>query len=788
MKAQTVFWTENFNNGCTSGCDASVYVGPNGAWSQTILGAEGADPNMWYVSCAENGHTPTICGTGCLPASATATLASLHLGSHPNSMGDVGAAYDAGGLCGVLTCPQTNRRIESPIINCTGQSNITLSFNYIETGAAPLDDASVWYDSGSGWTLLVNTPGTNNSGCGGQGRWTAFSIALPASCDNNANVKIGFLWINNDDGVGTDPSFAVDDMTLSTPSAAPPVAAFTATPNPVCAGSPVNFTDASTGSPTSWSWTFPSATPATGNTQNVSGVVWSTPGTYTVTLTATNVNGSSSSTLVITVNPLPTVTSSANPTNICVGQQSTLTGGGASSYVWNPGAIPGSPVLVTPASTTTYTVTGTDVNGCTNTSTVTVTVVPCSVPNVDFLASDTTLCVGDCINYTDQSSNSPTTWSWTFSGAVTPTSNVQNPAGICYNVPGTFAVTLIATNANGSGSLTKTGYVTVNPPPPAFAGADVTICTGQQTTINGSGGGTYLWMPGNLTTASIIVTPAVTTTYTLTVADAIGCTAQDSVTITVQPCTVPTSTFTASQTSFCAGTCIDFTDNSTGTPTGWNWQFPGATPSSSTVQNPANICFNTPGTFTVTLIVNNAFGADTSTSVVTAGAPPTADAGATVSISIGNQTILTATGGTGSYSWSPTTGLATPNSASTTASPTVTTTYTVTFTDANGCTDSDTVTVQVVEAYGIFVPSAFSPNDDAVNDMLFVYGAGIKVMEFVVFDRFGEKVFESTSVNDGWDGMFRGKPMNTGIYAWYCTVEYFDGNLEQLHGDVSLVR
>lgn len=944
LQAQ-VFWTENFNNGCTSGCDASIYVGPNGAWSQTITGVEGADPNMWYVSCAENGHTPTICGTGCMPPSATATEATLHLGSHPNSLGDVGAAYDAGGLCGVLTCPQTNRRIESPTINCTGQTNITLAFNYIENGQPPNDDASVWYYDGATWTLLINSAQTLVNCAGGQGRWTAFSAILPASANNNPNVKIGFLWINNDDGAGADPSFAVDDITLATTVAAPPVAAITASTTSVCEGQPVNFTDASTGgptswawtfpsgtppsattqnvtgvtwatagtytvtltatnasgnstasvvitvnptptvtvsasqqticagnnttltaggastygwlpgplsgspvivtpaatttytvtgttaagcqdtaqitiyvnpcpgpvaifsasdssvcigqlvnftdlstgSPTSWSWTFPSGTPATATTQNVSGVTWAAAGSYTVTLAATNVNGTNSTTMVITVNPNPTVTASASPNSICVGQQSTLTGGGAATYVWTPGPLSGSPVNVTPGATTTYTVVGTDANGCTGTAQVVVSVTPCVVPVADFSANDTTICVGDCINFTDLSTNGPTSWSWTFSGAVTPTSVAQNPTNICYNSPGTFAVTLISTNANGSGSITKTGYITVNPPPAAFAGPDVTICAGQQTVLNGLGGVGYLWQPGNQPTASYTVTPAATTTYTLLVTDAIGCTASDQIIVTVQPCTVPTAASSASQNSVCVGDCIDFTDNSTGTPTGWQWTFTGATPASSTQQNPNTICYNTPGTFTVTLIVTNAFGADTTTLVITAGSPPTADAGSAVSIAIGNQTTLTATGG-GTYQWSPINGLGSPTSATTTASPTVTTVYTVTITDANGCTDTDTVTVQVVEAYGFFVPGSFSPNGDGANDMLFVYGAGIKTLEFVLYDRYGEKVFETHSVNDGWDGMLRGKPMNGGIFAWYCTAEYYDGNVIVEKGDLTLIR
>lgn len=917
---------------------ANAYVGPNGAWTTTATGFNGADPNVWYIAGSECGNAPPACGSVC-----GTTDPSLHIGSNNSVLGDQGASYLAGGLG--FWFPETDMRVESPAINCTGYTSITLAFNYIENGQGTTDDATLWYYDGATWAPLDPLAKTALT-CNPQGTWTAFSIALPASANNNANVKIGFRWVNNDDNVGTDPSFAVDDITLSVITSAPPVAAFTpsatsvcvgqpvnftdnttggptgwawtfpsgtpasastqnvtgvvwntagtytvsltasngsgnstatvvitvnpnptvtvtssqqvictggsttltasgaatyawlpgplsgspvvvtpaanttytvtgtsaagctdtaqytvyvqacpgptpaftATPNPVCAGEPVTFTDASTGGPTSWAWTFPGATPPSASTQNVSGVVWNTPGTYTVTLTATNTNGSNSTTQVITVYPLPTVTASGNPLSICTGQQTTLTGGGASSYVWNPGPVSGSPVNVTPAATTTYTVVGTDANGCTNSAQVTITVSPCLVPVVDFLGSDTTICVGDCINFTDLSTNNPTSWSWTFSGAVTATSNVQNPTNICYNSPGTFAVTLIATNGAGSGSLTKTGYIIVNPPPAANAGADVTICSGQQTTLNGSGGAGYLWQPGNQPTASYTVTPASTTTYTLLVTDASGCTASDQVVVTVQACTVPTSSFTASQTNFCAGTCIDFTDNSTGSPTSWNWQFPGATPASSTLQDPSNICYNTPGTFTVTLIVTNAFGSDTTTTIVTAGAPPTADAGPTVSIAIGNQTTLTATGGTGTYSWSPTTGLSSPNSATTTASPTVTTTYTVTFTNANGCTDSDTVTVQVVEAYSIFIPSAFSPNDDGANDVLYVYGAGIKTLNFVVFDRYGEKVFESHSVNDGWDGTFRGKPMNNGIFAWYCTAEFYNGTSETLKGDVTLMR
>jgi gliding motility-associated-like protein len=788
MHAQ-VFWTEDFGTGCSQNQLAGSYTGPNGTWTVTSPSANGTSANDWFISATEAGMGVGNCGDGCLgnPSLTNRTLhvASIGIGLCPT--GDCGASYNAGPSSGAAI---TDKRAESPTINCTGQNTITLAFSYMELGQGTNDDATLWYFDGTTWAQLFNTPTTNNSGCLGQGKWSAFSFPLPASANNNPNVKIGFRWVNNDDGAGSDPSFAVDDITLTANSPSAPVAGIIASDTSICIGQAVNFTDNSTGNPTSWSWIFPGGTPATAATQNVSGVTWASAGTHTVSLTATNANGSSNATLVVTVNPAPNIIVSASPSTICVGQNSTLNASGASTYLWNPGAMTGASVVVSPASTTTYTVTGTSAAGCTNTAQVTVTVQPCSVPQVNFMASDTTLCVGDCISFTDLSTNSPTSWSWTFNGSSTPASALQNPTNICYPTAGTYAVTLVATNSNGNGTLTKSNYIVVNPAPPANAGPDVTICTGQSTTLTGSGGTLYNWQPGNLSGSSVTVTPASTTTYTLTVVDANGCTATDFVTITVSVCTTPVAALSASDNTICESTCIDFTDMSTGTPTGWQWNFPGAVPSSSTQQNPTNICYNTPGNYSVTLIATNAFGSDTitMTNAISVGTTPAVNAGPFTTIAIGNSTQLHATGGAGTYSWSPPTGLNNPNSQNPVASPTVTTTYTVTYTDGFGCTASDTVTVEVIEAYSLFVPGAFSPNNDGNNDVLYVRGAGIKQLSFVVFDRFGEKVFESSSVNDGWDGTFRGKDMNTGIYVWYVDAVFYNATTQKLKGDVSLVR
>jgi hypothetical protein len=218
---QVTFWTEAFQNGCASGCLASSYTGPNGTWTVTTLWPnEGcgiaAYPNVWYVSGAECGNAATVCGSVC-----GATDPSLHLGS--TSAGDIGAAYDAGGYCPLLVEPgsQTDARCESPNINTTpaGANAITLGFNYIHFGDGVIDRCQLYYsiNGGAAWIFWENIPkATCCGGCTGQnqGRWTARSYVLPGTCNNIVNFKIAFRWINNDDGTGLDPSFAVDDITL----------------------------------------------------------------------------------------------------------------------------------------------------------------------------------------------------------------------------------------------------------------------------------------------------------------------------------------------------------------------------------------------------------------------------------------------------------------------------------------------------------------------------------------------------------------------------------------------
>lgn len=210
--SQSPFWTEGFGTGCQQGQLATAYSGPSGSWTVTETGSNQASGNVWYISAMENNTGEGNCGEVC------GSNQTLHIGNQTvlGVPADGGAAYYEGlaGFCDFFPCGGTDIRIESAVIDCSNFDNIQLDFLYLEGGNA-IDNATVWYFDGTTWTEIDDPPKTFSATCSPQGQWTARTIDLPASANNNPNVQIGFRWINNDDGDATDPSFAVDNIQLS---------------------------------------------------------------------------------------------------------------------------------------------------------------------------------------------------------------------------------------------------------------------------------------------------------------------------------------------------------------------------------------------------------------------------------------------------------------------------------------------------------------------------------------------------------------------------------------------
>lgn len=116
------------------------------------------------------------------------------------------------------------------------------------------------------------------------------------------------------------------------------------------------------------------------------------------------------------------------------------------------------------------------------------------------------------------------------------------------------------------------------------------------------------------------------------------------------------------------------------------------------------------------------------------------------------------------------------------------------MTDSNRCSTNGSVTVIVkpkppeTNCGDLFVPTAFSPNNDGQNDIFYVRAGCISTFHLIIYDRWGNKVFESNNINDGWDGKYLGQPENTGTYVYYFEGTYTNGNSFSKKGNVALVR
>jgi gliding motility-associated-like protein len=110
--------------------------------------------------------------------------------------------------------------------------------------------------------------------------------------------------------------------------------------------------------------------------------------------------------------------------------------------------------------------------------------------------------------------------------------------------------------------------------------------------------------------------------------------------------------------------------------------------------------------------------------------------------------------------------------------------------DINGCKAEDTVTINVNTSTDIFIPNAFTPNNDGVNDQFKMFGelSNIYFLDISVFDRWGEKVFESNDPNFEWDGTYRGEPAPIGVYIYVATAVFNNGSHRDFKGSVTLLR
>jgi gliding motility-associated-like protein len=226
----------------------------------------------------------------------------------------------------------------------------------------------------------------------------------------------------------------------------------------------------------------------------------------------------------------------------------------------------------------------------------------------------------------------------------------------------------------------------------------------------------------------------------------------------------------------------------------WNFGDPSSGPQNfSSAANPSHI-FSSSGTFSVQLIVQSCtFSWDTIVIPVVVTSSPLINASADTIITSGGSAQLNASGGS-QYTWTPAAGLSCTNCPNPVASPAGTTTYCVTGKDSTGCWGNDCVTIRVESGcneleLSTILPNAFSPNSDGNNDQLCL-PPSICIQSFIlrVYDRLGEKIFETTKSTDCWDGTYKSKYLNTGVFVYYLDAVLISGDSYRQRGNISLIR
>ena len=495
-------------------------------------------------------------------------------------------------------------------------------------------------------------------------------------------------------------------------------------------------------------------------------------GTYSVTVT--DVNGCNSTGVATVGNQTGfsarlVSTTSVTCYGLCNGVATGAGSGGTQPYTFLWSTQASTATISGLCANTSYTLTVTDFAGCTSSISVVV-----SQPSQLALNVITT-----SVNCNGASTGSATA---NVSGGTSAYnylwSNLTITAGISNLMAGIYSVTV--TDANGCTQKIATTIVE----PPAITltltstntNCNQTDGSVMATSSGGTGTFVYLWSNGKIGTT---ISGFASGVYTVTVTDANSCMLTKTVTvlssIALNAVLTQTNVMCNGQ---CTGTALVALTGGT-QPYFYLWTGGQTTSliSALCAGNYLLIATDNKGCTvlqTVTITEPNAI------SIAINSNPDT--------IRKGESTTLTATGG-GKYRWTPSASLSCSSCANTVATPTLTTTYCVVVTDGNSCSDSACITITVELSCGtIFIPNAFSPNDDGENDVLSIMGNCIKVLDFTIYDRWGEKVFETKDVFNGWDGSYKHKPLSSGMFVYYMEAVLSNGEKINKRGNITLVK
>jgi gliding motility-associated-like protein len=586
----------------------------------------------------------------------------------------------------VISRPSAIFSISSPVNICSGDS-----VHYVSSNSFP----NMTWAYGDGTTLGPTPPSTNNwHHFAASGAYTA-TLTVIDSIGCTAN----FINTTQPINVQNIPTVIITSPAFSNDSCWPLTTTFTD-------NSIVNVFQ-------SRNWNTYNGQIINNGLSTISPTTYTTPGTYSVTLTETTTNGcTASATYTFIVNG-PKANFTLTPVSgiICLGQTYTFTINDSSnvgSWYWDFGDGSGGDTLVSPVSHT-Y-----NYHPPNPTGTTTVTLIyknhlchetaqsPISIYQViaNFLRNggltkqDTAHCLGTADSFSNTSTypGGTNTNFWSFGNGATSTA--LSPT-YQYSVAGTYSVELIITNSATGCADTAIKQMIIYPQFTVAVTGNDTICVGSSENLTSTPiAATYSWTasipPNPINMANPVVSPSVTTTYTLLASDVNGCKDSASVVVFVE-------------------------------------------------QKPKPINWDT-------------------------------------TIVIGQSVTLPGGQGPGyTYTWSPTTSLSCTNCPTPVYNSTVNASFIEIIADDRGCfRDTSTFKIDILPEASIAVPTAFTPNGDGKNDVIYVAGWGIKSLQyFKIFNRWGELVFQSEDITVGWDGTYKGVPQNIETYVYEASVLSF---------------
>ncbi|MCK5782796.1 MAG: gliding motility-associated C-terminal domain-containing protein, partial [Flavobacteriales bacterium] len=724
----------NTYNWSTGGTGTSINVSPTGSTTYTVTGTSTAGcTNTASVSvtvnplptvtasasptsiCSGQSSTLTASGANTYNWSTSGTGTSINVSPTGSTTYTVTGTSTAGctntASVSVTVNPSPTVTVNNPSI-CAGQS-ATLT----ATGAAVYS----WSTGGTGTSINVSPTGT-----------TTYTVTgtNAVGCTSTAS---GVVTVN--------PL---------------PNVSITASPTSVCPGNTSSLT-ASGASTYSWS------TGGTGTSINVNPI---NSTTYTVTGTST-AGCTNTANVNVTVLPGPIVTTTG--ATICEGQTANITASGATNYSWD-NSMTGSSINVSPTSTTTYTVSGTDGSGCTGIATAIVTVNP--LPTI--IVTDQSICEGQSATL---SASGASTYSWS-NGATGSSINVSPSSTITYTVSGTDV---------NSCENTADVTLTVNPSPVITIVTTPDYCdSGNGTAIATASGATapyqYNWntIPAQNTDIANSLTAG---NYTVTITDDNGCSNTATATVEAQ---AGFSLSSSSEPEHCGqmdGSAQVIVSNAVN-PLTYTW-------SHNASLNSTDATALSSGTYTVTV----SDGECTRIEDILVSSMNGPIAGFILNptvISLEDPVLNVIDASTGASTW-----FYDFDDGSTSTLQNTTHTYNnegeyiimQVVTDNFGCTDTAWQSIIVNESFTFFIPNAFSPNGDGKNDLFHPYGIGIDGDTWVmrIYDRWGHTVFYTTDINQPWDGNYDGDVNKTsqGVYSYHIMFKTSSGKDKEFFGRVT---